>query len=278
MAMAVETNKSKPLTAWKNNWFTKDSENKFRFTEESQHLRIRELANIYEKYNAELTKNQLYDFDDMILRTIDALKNSDELRFNLQEKYQFILLDEFQDTNAAQFELVVQLANNPVNEGQPNIFAVGDDDQAIYAFQGARVSNMLKFTEQFKPVEVINLTENYRSHPDIIHTSHKIAEQIESRLHHNLENVNKTLVASATSLPEQSTIERHEFTSIAGEDAWVADKISQLIKSGENPNEIAVLAPKHSYLEQIVPFLINSKVPVSYEKREDILQSSLLKI
>lgn len=104
-----------------------------------------ELAKIYQQYQDSLDEKQLYDFDDMILRTIDALKNQPELRFTLQEKYQFILLDEFQDTNAAQFELVKQLADNPVNEGQPNIFAVGDDDQAIYAFQGAQVSNMIAF-------------------------------------------------------------------------------------------------------------------------------------
>jgi DNA helicase-2/ATP-dependent DNA helicase PcrA len=236
-----------------------------------------ELANVYEKYQHALKDSQLYDFDDMILRTIDALKNKDELKFNLQEKYQFILLDEFQDTNAAQFELVIQLADNPVNEGQPNIFAVGDDDQAIYAFQGAKVSNMRKFTEEFKPVITINLTENYRSHPDIIHTSHNIAEQIESRLHYDLIDVDKTLSSSATNLPKDSTIERHEFASVASEDAWVADKIKDLIKNGEKPNEIAVLAPKHSILEQIVPFLSKNKTPVSYEKREDILQTPLLR-
>lgn len=278
MTDATENDSSKPLTAWKNNWLNKDSENNYVFSDEQQNLRIVELAKVYEKYQKALEEKQLYDFDDMILRTIDALKTKDELRFNLQEKYQFILLDEFQDTNAAQFELVKQLADNPVNEGQPNIFAVGDDDQAIYAFQGARVSNMLQFTEKFKPVEVINLTENYRSHEDIIHTSHNVAEQIESRLHHNLEGVEKNLIASASNLPEVSIIERHEFESLASENSWVADRVNELIKNGEDPSQIAILAPKHNLLEQVVPFLNKNKTPVSYEKREDILQTPLLRV
>jgi len=136
MTEASEIGKSKPLTAWKNAWLTRDSDNQFRFTDLNQHLRIAELANVYQKYQKSLIDNQLYDYDDMILRTLQALKENNELKYNLQEKYQFILLDEFQDTNAAQFELVKELADNPVNEGQPNIFAVGDDDQAIYAFPG----------------------------------------------------------------------------------------------------------------------------------------------
>jgi DNA helicase II / ATP-dependent DNA helicase PcrA len=274
---ALTDNSSKPLTAWKNAWLSKNSNDTFVFGNIEQNERMLTLAEIYEKYDAKLAENNLYDFDDMILRTINALETKDDLRFNLQEKYQFILLDEFQDTNASQFELVKQLANNPVNEGQPNIFAVGDDDQAIYAFQGAKVSNMLQFTETYKPVKIINLTENYRSHPDILHTSHNIAKQIESRLHHNLDNVEKTLTASADNLPKDAIIERHEFASTANEDAWVADRISKLINEGVNPKEIAILAPKHALLEQIVPFLSHNNTPVAYEKREDILQTPLMR-
>jgi DNA helicase-2/ATP-dependent DNA helicase PcrA len=276
IANASDIAKSSPLTAWKNKWITKDSQDAYRFTDEEQHLRMKELANVYEKYSRVLIDSQLYDFDDMILRVIDVLKSNDELKFNLQEKYQFILLDEFQDTNASQFELVKQLADNPVHEGQPNIFAVGDDDQAIYAFQGARVSNMLGFKNGFRNVEVINLTENYRSHPDIIHVAHNVADQIESRLHKELEGIEKSLTASANNLPKNSNIERHEFDGEANEYSWVASRIKELIDNGTSPKEIAVLAPKHKYLEIIVPFLAKNSVPVTYEKREDILKTPML--
>jgi DNA helicase II / ATP-dependent DNA helicase PcrA len=276
LTSSLELNKSKPLTEWKNRWLSKNSDDNYVFTDEKQHLRIAELANIYENYQKELEDNQMYDFDDMILRTIDGLKNKSELKYNLQEKYQFILLDEFQDTNAAQFELVKLLADNPVNEGKPNIFAVGDDDQAIYAFQGANVSNMLGFKNEFRDVAVISLTENYRSHHDIIHTAHNISEQIESRLHKEFKNVEKTLIASSKNLPENSTIQRHEFSSEANEYAWVSNEIKKLVNQGFKPSEITVLAPKHKILEGIVPFLAKNKVPISYEKREDILGTQMM--
>jgi len=279
MTNATDLGKSTPLTEWKNDWLTKDESGRFVFTDESQHLRMAELAKIYKQYQQALEDKQLYDFDDMILRTIDALKTKDELRFNLQEKYQFILLDEFQDTNTAQFELVKQLADNPVHEGQPNIFAVGDDDQAIYAFQGARISNMLAFKNGFKNVVTVSLTENYRSHPDILHTAHGVAEQIEARLHKEIHDtvIDKTLVASSKELPPDSTIERHEFAGVANEYSWVANRIDELVKNGTKPSEIAVLAPQHKYLETIVPFMANLSLPISYEKRENILETSMIR-
>jgi DNA helicase-2/ATP-dependent DNA helicase PcrA len=274
---AAETASSKPLTAWKNTWLAKDEHDRYVFTDQSVHERMAELANIYSAYQETTAQKGLYDFDDMILRTIEALKTHNDLRYTLQEKYQFILLDEFQDTNAAQFELVKLLADNPVHEGQPNIFAVGDDDQAIYAFQGARVSNMLQFTESFRGVVVINLTENYRSHEHILHVAHNIAGQIESRLHYNLEGIQKVLSASSKTLPKQANIERHEFDGEANEYAWVAHRIHTLIAGGVSPHEIAILAPQHKYLERIVPCLVKEHVPLTYEKREDILQTQLLR-
>ncbi len=276
LSTASDSGKSTPLTTWKNQWLKKDDQNHFTFTDRDQHLRIRELARIYELYQEKLASAQAYDFDDMILRSIEALKTHDELKYNLQEKYQFILLDEFQDTNAAQFELVKLLGDNPVNEGQPNIFAVGDDDQAIYAFQGAHASNMLQFVHAYRDVAIVNLTENYRSHPDIIHIAHNVAQQIESRLHHNLDGVNKVLEAKNTGLPKNATIERHEFNAEANELSWVAQKIADLVVSGVPADEIAVLAPQHKYLESIVPFLATHAVPIAYEKRENILETPLI--
>lgn len=277
LAQAVDLNSSKPLTAWKNIWLQKNSEDQFIFTDPEVHTRMIELSRIFGQYQTVLETQQLYDYDDMILRAIDALKHKAELRFTLQEKYQFILLDEFQDTNAAQFELVRLLGDNPVNEGQPNIFAVGDDDQAIYAFQGAHASNMLQFLREYRAVKVINLTENYRSHADVIHVAHSIASQIESRLHHSIEGITKILQASSTTLPKSASIERHEFECEANERAWVADKIASLIQQGVDPSEIAILAPQHKYLESTIPFLVQNLVPISYERRENILETPLIR-
>jgi DNA helicase-2/ATP-dependent DNA helicase PcrA len=277
MLSAHELNKSTPLTEWKNTWLTKDAQNSFTLTEPSIHARMFELSKVYHLYQEALNAGQLYDFDDMILRTIGALRDNPELKYTLQEKYQFILLDEFQDTNAAQFELVRLLADNPVNEDQPNVFAVGDDDQAIYAFQGASISNMYAFMSTYRDVTVLNLTENYRSHPDILHIAHGIAGQIETRLHHQLKDINKSLQSAQEKLPPKAHVERHEFEGCANELSWVAHTIDSLIKSGVSPHEIAVLAPQHRYLELCVPFLAKLKVPVSYEKRENILDTKPLR-
>jgi DNA helicase-2/ATP-dependent DNA helicase PcrA len=277
MSEAMDMGKSKPLTDWKNEWLHKDNIGKFELTDPSQHYRLLELAKIYQSYQDALDASQLYDFEDMILRVIEVLKTNDELRFNLQEKYQFILLDEFQDTNTSQFDLVKELANNPVNENQPNIFAVGDDDQAIYAFQGARVSNMMMFKQTFDNVKTLSLTENYRSHPDILHVAHNLAEQIETRLHKEIGGVTKNLVASSSDLPKDSIIERHEFSGEANELSWVAARINTLIKGGVKPHEIAVLAPQHKYLESIVPFLAHNHTPITYEKRENILDTPMVR-
>ncbi len=269
-------NSTKPLTAWKNQWLKKDEEDRWTFADPDNALRMHSLARLYRQYQEVLTRTNQYDFNDMILRTIEALNQKPELKYNLQERYQYILLDEFQDTNAAQFELVKLLADHPVHEGRPNIMAVGDDDQGIYAFQGADIGNMLAFLAAFRDVAIVNLVRNYRSHHDILHTAHNIAGQIESRLHHNLEGVSKDILAASDSLPSKASIARHEFNSQAAEFGWIADTIAEQIKQGAEASEIAVLAPKHAILEGLVPFLNARDIPVSYEKRENIFETPVV--
>ncbi len=271
-----EKSSSKPLTAWKNKWLPKNELDHFTLTTRTISEKMLELADVYQKYEQALQAGALYDFDDMILRAIDGLTQNDELRYNLQERYQYILLDEFQDTNPSQFKLVKTIADHPVHEGRPNVMAVGDDDQAIFAFQGANVGNLQDFLRSFKDVVVINLVDNYRSHRDILHVAHNIATQITTRLTAQLPDINKILRESSSSLPAKSTLVRHELSSQAGEYSWVATQIQSLIKSGVSPQEITVIAPKHAILESFVPFLKNLAIPLSYEKRENILESAIV--
>lgn len=267
---------TKPLTAWKNQWLHKDENDQWTYTNPALNEKMLSLASVYERYQKTLEDTGQYDFDDMILKTLAALRDKQELKFNLQERYQYILLDEFQDTNVVQFELVRTLADHPVHEGRPNIMAVGDDDQGIFAFQGADIGNMVQFLNAFRDVAVINLTQNYRSHRDILHVAHNIAEQIESRLHHNLQDISKDIIAASGNLPDSAQIERHEFNSAAAENGWIAERIEQQIKSGVPPHEIAVLAPRHTILESFVPFLNKRGIPVSYEKRENIFETPIV--
>lgn len=267
---------SKPITVWKNTWLHKNDQDHFTLTNIGTSKKMLELADVYEAYEQALRADALYDFDDMILRASDGITNNDELRYNLQERYQYILLDEFQDTNPSQFELVKKIADHPVHEGRPNVMAVGDDDQAIYAFQGASIGNLQDFLESFRDVVVINLTHNYRSHRDILHVAQNIAGQINDRLTNKLKGIDKILHESSNSLPALASIVRRDFISQSGEYSWVAGQIKSLVDGGANPQEIAVIAPKHTLLESLVPFLKQLNIPLSYEKRENILETEIV--
>lgn len=274
---AAADSKTTPLTTWKNDWLAKDEDGRFILAGELESKRIRALADVLEQYAAALSVRGLYDFDDMILEAIHALERHPDLRFTLQERYLYILLDEFQDTNAAQNRLVQLLADSPVNEGRPNLMAVGDDDQAIYAFQGAQYSNMLDFCHVYRDVRVINLTDNYRSHADILLTAKNVAGQISERLHHHFDGASKTLVAANQTLPKRSVITRTEFLSDIAQADAIARKIRSQIDRGARPSDIAIIAPRHKQLEPLVPHLENQQVPVRYEKRENILEAPVVK-
>lgn len=268
---AAETSKTTSLTKWKNAWLAKDAHGRFIVDGARTNDKLRALADVYETYLARLAEQHLFDYDDMILRAVSTLGSNDDLRFTLQEQYLYILLDEFQDTNGAQLKLVELLTDNPVHEGRPNVLAVGDDDQAIYAFQGADYSHMLQFQRMYRDVLLVPLTQNYRSHADILYVARGIAEQIEERLHHHFPAIEKTLTAHNPKLPSSAIVERHEAKSDVAQFAWTAQKIRALIDSGTPANEIAVLAPQHKYLEPLVPFLQEAGVPVRYDKRENVL-------
>lgn len=274
---AHDISKTKPLTEWKNAWLAKDSDNSFIVQGELQNRRLAALADVLQQYQQALEQRGLYDFDDMILRSIQALEQHADLKYTLQEQYLYVLLDEFQDTNAAQLRLVELLTDNPVHEGRPNVMAVGDDDQAIYAFQGAHYSNMMDFYTMYRDVDVINLTDNYRSHSDILHTAHNIAAQIENRLHHNFSTMSKLLTSVNATLTKNAQIERHEFLSDIAHYDWIAQDIRRKIDHGVSPSEIAVLAPRHRYLEPLVGYLNACDIPVRYEKRENILETPVVK-
>ena len=276
---AEETGKSNPLTDWKNTFLNlKDFEDNFQISDTYANKKLLEFADFYEKFNDEMKNRGLYDFNDMILEVIETLENNDDFRFTLQEKYQYLLLDEYQDTNDSQAKIIELLTNNPVMEGKPNVLAVGDDDQAIMAFQGASKSNMIDFYNRFgENTKVINLTKNYRSHGDILTASKNVANTISGRLTKNLPiKIEKDISAEGNFTNREIRLERTNFESQIAEFSWVAEKISNLIQNGVAPKEIAVIAPKHKILQAFVPYLKNQNVPIYYEKRENILKNEII--
>ena len=259
---------TKPLTDWRNRTFIKDEDGHFVSKDVVANKKLKSFSTILERYDDYLLKNGYFDFSDMIEEAIKVLKSDKGFRLTLEERFQYILLDEFQDTNPSQFELIKLLTDYE----SPNVMAVGDDDQAIFEFQGADASNLITFQEYYK-AKVITLEENYRSNQEILDFARKIADQLDDSFAKK-RGINKTLRAFKG---EGGEIIRHEFISADAEYYFVANEIEKLIKSGVKQNEIAIIAPKHKYIAPILPYLkASGKINVSYEKRDNLLEDSRL--
>ncbi len=260
-----------PLNAWLKKNFERDEAGNYRPKNYIANKKLASLAGILKAYDQALAADGLYDFADMIEEAIKALKNDRGFRLSLSERYQYILLDEFQDTNQSQFELVKLLTDYE----KPLIMAVGDDDQAIFAFQGANVSNMLDFADYYQ-AKIITLTENYRSTQEILDFSHQIADQIESSFakHHNIDKILTAKRDQAIRQNDSSThLYRHEFLTADAEYSWVAEQIHQLVKQGEALHNIAIITPKHKFIAPLLPYLKSYKdLKIAYEKRDNVLE------
>ena len=176
----IESGDSKLLTTWTNSWLEKTTNNAFILKDVEKNKKSFELLEIYREYTKALNEENLIDFSDMILRAIRLVESDEAVRANISEQYQWILLDEYQDTNDAQLTLITTIANT-VDE--PNIFAVGDDDQSIFKFQGASVRNLSIFKQFYPNTELIILEENYRSYAEIIDFSRSILSNQHSISH-----------------------------------------------------------------------------------------------
>jgi DNA helicase-2/ATP-dependent DNA helicase PcrA len=262
------------ITAWRNRWCKKDAQGKHVFKDGGQNYRkMHAVANVYQQLLDEMSKQGLYDFDDMVIEAVHAMETNDELRYNLQERYQYVLVDEFQDTNKAQLRMLTALGDNPVHEGKPNIMAVGDDDQAIYAFQGAQASNMAIFARMYD-LQPISLKDNYRSNANILSAGGDVAGQITDRLETVVPNTHKKLVARKKYDTEK--LDQLSFSSELAQYDWIASEIAILVKKGLKPEDIAVIAPRHKYLERLMPYLGEKHLPVAYERRENILEAPII--
>ncbi len=260
---------------WQNKYFSKNDSDEYKFSDEFASRKALDIAEVYYLYESELKLSTQQDFNDMILRAINLLEAKPDFKFSMQEKYQFILLDEYQDTNGAQSRIVELLTKNELLPDLiPNVLAVGDDDQAIMAFQGAKFSNMQDFANFYgDETKIINLTKNYRSHQKILDFAHNIADQIDGRLSNIFSNLDKQIYQENNSITDIE-IWRKSFKHQSTEFNEVAEKINTLINSGVQPSDIAILAPKHSILEEIAKYLNHLDIPIDYEKSENILEEA----
>lgn len=221
-----------------------------------------ELLFVYRRYEALLGEKNFFDFEDMIVETVKALQENENMLRDLQETYQYILADEHQDVNGSQNKILELLASF---HESPNIFAVGDEKQAIYRFQGASLENFLYFTDQFPGTKVITLTENYRSGQNILDAAHSLVEVTEGPLKELRIPLNAGLVQS-------SEVTRCDFSHQAVEDTWLVDAIKADIQKGTVSSEIAVIVRTNREVETIATLLRKAGVAVTASADGDILR------
>ena len=272
LVAAVEETESvhptKPLTAWKKQWLAKDKVGELRFKSRGHIKKLRALAFVYYEYLRRMEEAGLFDYDDMILQVVHALEVHDDLRYQLQEKYLYMMVDEFQDTNVAQMRILHSLTSNPVNEGLPNIMVVGDDDQAIYSFQGADISNILRFRELYPATTLVTLTDNYRSNESILSESRSVIVQGGERLEQVIPELDKTLTAHSNA---SGSVELREASSSTEERNWLIEDIQKAIAAGVNPGDIAVLTRRHNEIGALLPYFFKVGLTVKYERQDNAL-------
>jgi DNA helicase-2/ATP-dependent DNA helicase PcrA len=217
--------------------------------------RQRELARAYGRYTGLLRERGAIDFGDQVALALRLLRDSAAVRATLQSRYRYILVDEFQDTNRAQSELVAVLAQR-----HRNVTVVGDDDQSIYRFRGAAISNILEFRDRYRGARTVVLRRNYRSLAPILDTAHRLIrfndpDRLEVRV-----GISKRL------LPERGQRDaapvRHEaFTTGAEEADWIATEIRRRVDGGAAPREHAVLVRANADADPILRSLNAAGLP-----------------
>lgn len=266
----ISVHPTKPVSAWKLKWFERDEAKNLVFKDRKRLKKMRALCYIYYEYLGRMEKAGVFDYDDMIMQVVHAIEVHSDLKYNLQEKYLYIMVDEFQDTNLAQMRILHALTDNPVHEGNPNILVVGDDDQAVYGFQGADISNVLNFTDKYPNRQLIVLTDNYRSGEAILKTARSVITQGTNRLEERIAELDKQLTANR---PDAGDVSIVKLPSIDSERHEIVRQIKTAIDHGEDPSSIAVLARRHADIHSLLPFFRNAQIPIRYEREESVLDT-----
>ncbi|SMC34895.1 UvrD-helicase domain-containing protein [Polynucleobacter kasalickyi] len=187
------------------------------------------MIRLYQAYEEQCLREGVVDFSELLLRSYELLKHNEPIREHYQRRFRHVLVDEFQDTNTLQYAWLKLLSGHSTSH-PACVFAVGDDDQSIYAFRGADVANMRLFEKQFHPLTV-KLEQNYRSHANILDTAnHLIA--------HNKERLGKNL---RTDAGHGEPVRLYEAASDGTEASWLIDEIRNLINDGMTRSEVAIL-------------------------------------
>ncbi|HQK73507.1 MAG TPA: 3'-5' exonuclease [Clostridiales bacterium] len=188
--------------------------------------RLSAIGRVYAEYQRMLACADAMDFDDIIVNTVKLLRSNEEIREQYRNQFRYVLVDEYQDTNHAQYILTSLLTSN-----HNNLFVVGDDDQSIYKFRGAVIENILDFEKRYRGVKIIRLEQNYRSTQNILHAANEVIKN-------NSERKGKKLW---TENAEGEKIFLHTFPSEQDESAFIAATIENAAGSGSKLSDFAIL-------------------------------------
>lgn len=224
------------------------------------------IADVYGEYEKVLYKNNAMDFDDLLVKTVEVLRNNEDVLNYYQERFKYIMVDEYQDTNTVQFRLVSLLAGK-----YRNLCVVGDDDQSIYKFRGANIYNILNFEKEFPDARVIKLEQNYRSTQTILDAANSV-------IRHNKGRKEKTLW---TANEVGDKIVFHQYQNEYDEAYQVVEEISQIVSQGKaHYNDYAILyrtnaqsrVLEEKFVARSIPYKIVGGINF-YQRREikDIL-------
>ena len=221
----------------------------------------KKIAEAYKEYQLELRKCNALDFDDLLVKTVELLRSNEDILNNYQERFKYIMVDEYQDTNTVQFLLIRLLADK-----YKNICVVGDDDQSIYKFRGANISNILDFEKHFGEAKVIKLEQNYRSTKMVLDTANAVIANNESRKEKKL----------WTERQEGEKVTFRQLENEYEEASYIADEISELVRKGEfTYNNIACLYRTNAQSRVLEEKFMRENIPYKiiggqnfYQRRE----------
>ncbi|HIX64006.1 MAG TPA: DNA helicase PcrA [Candidatus Mediterraneibacter colneyensis] len=219
------------------------------------------IAKVYREYEAQLKANNALDFDDLLVKTVQLLQTQPDVRENYQERFRYIMVDEYQDTNTVQFKLVSLLAGK-----YRNLCVVGDDDQSIYKFRGANIRNILDFEKEYPDAKVIKLEQNYRSTENILNAANSVISNNKGRKE-------KTLW---TDNGEGEKICLKQFDTAYDEAEYIAEDIRREVREGASYNDSAILyrtnAQSRLFEEKFVAMSIPYKIVggVNFYARREI--------
>ena len=208
----------------------------------------RRLVQVYQAYEDQCRREGVVDFAELLLRSYELMRDHEPLREHYRRRFHHLLVDEFQDTNRLQYRWLQMFAPSGTDQG---VFAVGDDDQSIYAFRGARVGNMADFEREYRVDHVVKLERNYRSAGNILDAANELISHNERRLGKNLR----------TEAGPGEPVRVHEATSDYAEAQWLLEELQQLHRAGTARSQTALLYRSNAQSRVLESALFNAGVP-----------------